>query len=158
MDISSSMVNTLMPAPAGLRPKDPKLTEEQKLQVNDILSNYDANNFNQDDFEEIFSQFQEQGIPLGSSLKALAEENGFDFDPNIQQAIEDGTMPPPPEGQRPPPPNNSNTESTDYSSQLAELLTAYKNGEADQSDFEAFIQEIKRNNSSAIGNIYNQSS
>jgi hypothetical protein len=156
MNISSDMNNITMQA-QGQRPQQQALTDVQKQTVNDILSNYDSESITQDDFLDIFSQFEEAGIPLGESHKSVVEDAGFNFDANIQQSIADGTMPPPPDGNRPPPPPQSSSSSTtdSNSSQLAELLTAFKNGNADQSDIEAFIQSIQDKSSQSTGNIVN---
>jgi len=159
MNISNDFSNTIMPT-QGFKPKQAELSDEQKQTVNDILSNYDAENITQEDFEEIFAQFKEAGIPLGESHKSVVEEAGFNFDANIQQAIQDGTMPSPPDGNRPPPPpqrssSSSATDSDAYNSQLTELLTAFKNGDADQSDIEAFIQSIQNKSNQSTGNIIN---
>lgn len=143
----------------------PKLTDEQKQTVNDILSEYDSSNITQQDFYDIFEQFQAAGISGGESLKSTAEAAGFDFSSNIQTAIESGealpsAMGPPPGGQgggKPPPPPQSadSSSSSEYSDLLAQLLEDYENGEADLTDFEAFIENIKNTSLSSTGNIVN---
>lgn len=140
----------------------PKLTDDQKQTVNDILSEYDSSNISQDDFQAIFQQFQEAGISGGDSLKSTAEDAGFGFSSNIQAAMESGEALPsgmgmPPGGQMgpPPPPTQSADDSTssEYSDSLAQLLSDYENGDADLTDFEAFIESIKSTSFSSTGNI-----
>jgi len=143
-----------------------KLTDEQKQTVNDILAEYDSSDISQQDFHEIFEQFQAAGISGGESLKSTTEAAGFDFSSNIQTTIESGEAlpggmgPPPggPAGGNPPPPPPESAESSsssEYSDLLAQLLEDYENGEADLTDFEALIENIKSTSFSSTGNIVN---
>jgi len=162
MNVSNSMSSVMMSQVQGNQQsiQQRSLSEEQKSQVEEILSNYDSENFSQSDFEDIFQQFKESGIPLGDSLKSVNEAAGFDFESNIQEAVENGTMPPKGNMPPPPPPQNnqaqSNDDSTEYSSQLAELLAEYEAGEADQSDFETLIESIRASSTTTTGNILNR--
>jgi len=158
----------MMPMPMqNQRPPQQSLSVEQKQTVNNILSEYDSSNISQQDFQAIFQKFQDAGISGGESLKTTAEAAGFDFSSNIQQAISsgqalpsgmgmppgDGGMPPPP----PPPKSSSQSSSSlNFSEQLSQLLTDYKNGNADQTDFEAFIESIRNSSDSSTGNIVNK--
>lgn len=172
MNISSNMSSTMMQIQGmgSSQQQQASLTEEQQQKVNEILAEYDAENISQEDFESIFAQFKEEGIPGGQALKSTVEEAGFDFSSNIEEAAASGEMagmmpPPPPGGMggMPPPGMQSSTSSEeeddsseyDYASQLEELLAAYDNGEADQSDFEALIESIKASGSSSTGNVIN---
>lgn len=140
------------------------LTDEQKQKVNDILSNYDSSSFSQDDFESIFKQFKDAGIPMGDSLKSTVEDAGFDFSANIQAEMQANGMQGPGGmqggGMMPPPPpksssdSDSDSDTNDYSKQLSELLTSYENGDATQSDFENFINSIKASSDNSTGNLF----
>lgn len=74
------------------------LTDEQKQEVADILSNYDADNITEEDAQEIFAKFKEAGIE-GAGLKEAIEEAGFDAE-NLREL----GMPDEEEMQGPPPP------------------------------------------------------
>lgn len=161
MNISNNLNGVMMTQMQNTAQNQNTLSEAQLAEVNDILSQYDADNLSQDDFENLFQQFKDAGIPMGESLKAATEEAGFDFSANLEVAMQTGSMPPPPGGMPPPPPSESaeateDEEENEYSAQLSELLAAYENGEADQSDFEALIESIKASSTSATGNLINQ--
>lgn len=165
MNVSSTSMSSMMPMQAQ-NAQQTKLTDEQKQTVNDILADYDSSNVSQQDFYDIFEQFEAAGITGGQSLKSTAEAAGFDFSSDIQLAIESGealpsAMGPPPgaqgAGKAPPPPQSSESSaSSEYSDLLAQLLEEYENGEADLTDFEAFIENIRNTSLSSTGNIVNK--
>ncbi|NPV87141.1 MAG: hypothetical protein HPY45_14175 [Anaerolineae bacterium] len=83
----------------GMRPPAASLSDEQKAQVQSILSNYDPDNITQEDAQEIFQQLREAGIPPMRGLKEAIEEAGFDAEKLRQLGMPDqgsGKMPPPP--------------------------------------------------------------
>ena len=57
-----------------------QLTDEQKQQVQSILSSYDANNLTTSDAQSIFKQFLQAGIPPGKDLKDTIQASGFNAD------------------------------------------------------------------------------
>ena len=163
---ASSMSSMMMSSMQNQRPPQQSLSEDQKQTVNDILAEYDSSNISQQDFKDIFQKFEDAGITGGESLKNTAEAAGFDFSANIQQAISSGeglpnAMGTPPGGQGgqggtpPPPPPQQSSSSSEYSDMLSQLLADYESGDADQTDFEAFIESIKNANFSSTGNIIN---
>ncbi|MPQ76801.1 hypothetical protein [Hydrogenovibrio sp. JE_KL2] len=156
--VSQMMSATVSQATQNGQQNQQTLTDDQKQQVKDTLSNYDSSNITQSDFESIFQQFQQAGIPMGDSLKSTVESEGFDFSSNIQAEMQANGMQPPGGRMPPPPPQQSSSSDSDsddsYSQQLSDLLTSYENGTATQSDFEAFINSIKANSSSTTGNIF----
>jgi len=131
------------------------LSEDQKATVNDILSNYDMESLTQEEFEEISRQFGDAGIMPSDSLKATIEEAGFDFSEFLAAREANGQaqggMPPPP----PPRGGEESSVSSEYTSQLSELLSAYENGEAEQSDFESLIESILAESDTSVGNLIN---
>lgn len=161
---ASSMNSMMTSSMQNQRPPQQSLTEDQKQTVNDILAEYDSSNISQQDFKDIFQKFEDAGITGGESLKNTAESAGFDFSANIQQAISSGeSLPsamgtPPGGGQAgmpPPPPPQESSLSSEYSDMLTQLLADYEKGDADQTDFEAFIESIKNSSFSSTGNIIN---
>lgn len=148
MNISNSMDPSMM----QMRPPQQQnpMTEDQKTAVKSILSEYDASNLTEEDFHEINQQFKELGVRPSGDLKETIEGEGFDFSSYLENGRPQGG------GQIPPPPPPQNTQASEYSEQLSELLTAYESGEADQEDFISFIESIKANNFDSLGNIVNQ--
>jgi hypothetical protein len=64
---------------SGMQPSSP-LTDEQKKTVQDILSNYDADNITATDAQSIFEKFKDAGITPTKGLKEAIESAGFDAD------------------------------------------------------------------------------
>jgi hypothetical protein len=56
------------------------LTDDQKTQIQTILSNYDSSNLTADDAKAIFKQFREAGIRPGPGMKEAISAAGFDAD------------------------------------------------------------------------------
>jgi hypothetical protein len=54
------------------------LTDEQKTQVKDILTQYKAESFTESDAKAIFKEFQDSGITPSKGLKETIEAAGFD--------------------------------------------------------------------------------
>lgn len=71
------------------------LTDDQKQQVTDILSQYDPENMTADDAKAIFDSFREAGIQPGAGLKETVEAAGFDLE-QFKPEKGEGTPPPPP--------------------------------------------------------------
>ncbi|MCC2618353.1 hypothetical protein LJ739_19020 [Aestuariibacter halophilus] len=69
---SISSNNTMM------RPEPKPLTDEQKNTLNDILSNYDADNLSAGDAKAIAEQLKEAGINPGPGLGKSMSDLGFD--------------------------------------------------------------------------------
>lgn len=63
-----------------------QMTEEQKSSLQDIMSNYEAENFTRADFESMGKEMRQAGIRPGNDVKSMLEENGF----NIEQFIPAG--------------------------------------------------------------------
>ena len=68
-----------MQGPPPPPPSEP-LTDEQKTQVKDILSNYDAQNLTAADAKSILEQLRESDIKPGEDLKNAIEDAGFNAD------------------------------------------------------------------------------
>jgi hypothetical protein len=61
----------------GLFPKPQPLTDDQKEQVQSILSDYDSENLTADDAKAIFKKLREAGIQ-GPGVREAIEDAGFD--------------------------------------------------------------------------------
>ena len=68
-----------MRGPGGMQ-ESVTLTDDQKSQVEEILSQYDPDNLTAEDAKAIFKQLQEAGIPPGDGLKEAITSAGFDAD------------------------------------------------------------------------------
>ncbi len=65
----------------GMYPPPPPsqpLTDEQKSQVQSILSQYDSENLTTEDAKTIFDQFREAGIQPSPEMRDLIADSGFD--------------------------------------------------------------------------------
>jgi hypothetical protein len=101
------------------------LTDEQKTQISDILSNYDKDNLTAEDAKEIFESFREAGIQPGPGMKEAIDDAGFDAD-ELRDLAKPSDMPP-----GPPPSSgafgSSSSKSIDASTlqSLQEILNQY---------------------------------
>ncbi len=62
----------------GMRPRPQALTDDQKSQVQSILSQYDASNITEADAKGIFQAFKDAGIQPGPGMRETIEAAGFD--------------------------------------------------------------------------------
>lgn len=60
------------------RQQPAELTDDQKTQIQTILSKYDSKNITAADAQDIFKQFQEAGITPSKGMKEAIEAAGFD--------------------------------------------------------------------------------
>lgn len=92
-----------MPTMAGMSSKAQSLTDAQKQGLDDVLSNYDAENLSDSDAKEIVSQIEELGITKGQGLASALDDVGIDARElaelaGIGGAEGKGDRPPPPPG------------------------------------------------------------
>jgi hypothetical protein len=94
------MVNSIQSSGTAsmMRPMGPppELTDDQKAQVNSILSKYDQSNISADDAKAIFQAFKDAGIK-GPGLKDAIEEAGFDAE-DLRTKAKPDWLPNPPAG------------------------------------------------------------
>lgn len=88
----------------SFRPRFQSLTDDQKSQVDSILSQYDKDNLTSEDAKSIFNAFKEAGIG-GPGLRETIEAAGFDAEELRSMAGFEGK--PPQGGGRPPAPQQS---------------------------------------------------
>jgi hypothetical protein len=75
----------------------PELTDDQKAQVQSILSQYDKSSVSTDDAKAIFQAFKDAGIK-GPGLKEAIEEAGFDAE-DLRTKAKPDWIPSPPDPQ-----------------------------------------------------------
>lgn len=80
------------------QPKE--LTDEQKTQIQSILSQYDPSNVSGDDAKAIFKAFREAGIQPGPGIKEAIDAAGFDAEDLRSKGMPEGHRPPPGGGMR----------------------------------------------------------
>jgi len=113
------------------------ITEDQQAQLEDLLSEFDADNLTTEDATSIISSVQEMGIEPSQSLVDLMADSGFDA-----QAIGDmggANRPAPP----PPPQESATTESAEMVSFLEELLESYDTDELSTENKDSILAAVQ---------------
>lgn len=121
-----------------------KMTDEQKDQLQDILSNYDVENMTDEDKQSLMEEIRDAGIKPGDDLKTALEDAGVEMAP----------PPPPPDGGQPPMGGPGETGQT--SQFLQDFLDKYESGELTDEDIESFVQSIKSQGQMAQGVLFDQ--
>jgi hypothetical protein len=95
------------------------LSEDQQIAISDILSQFDADNLNEENALSIVEAFSQAGIQPSSALEKSIYDLGFDAKNigELANVIDKDSRPP-----SPPPPQQSNEEKTSMVDYLAELL------------------------------------
>lgn len=96
-------INSIQNSSAAYGMHEPRrsqpLTDDQKSQVKDILSQFDSENLTQEDAKSIFTAFREAGIQPGRDLAQTITDAGFDAEQIRTLARPEGGRPPgPPPG------------------------------------------------------------
>lgn len=137
------------------------LSDTQKTQVNDILSNYDASNLSEEDFQAISEQLSETDVPRGPDFKATIEEAGFDFseyagegrgEMGSQMQTQTRSMQGQGNGQHQGSGAKGEMQQT-YANDLSQLLAS---DEVDQSAYEALLEKIQQEQGRLPGAILSQ--
>lgn len=77
----------------GMQRRPQSITDEQKKQIQNILSQYDSSNVTAEDAKSIFEAFKSAGIQPGPGMRETIEAAGFDA-----EAMRTMGMPEPPPG------------------------------------------------------------
>jgi len=70
----------MMPPPPPMG-RTQALTDDQKTQLTEILSNYDAENMTATDTQSMRDEIRSAGIRPGAELKSILEDSGFEVGP-----------------------------------------------------------------------------
>ncbi len=70
----------MMPPPPPMG-RTQALTDDQKTQLTEILSNYDAENMTETDIQSMRDDIRSAGIRPGEELKSILEDSGFEVGP-----------------------------------------------------------------------------
>jgi len=91
-------INSIQNSSAAYGMHEPRrsqpLTDDQKSQVKDILSQFDSENLTQEDAKSIFTAFREAGIQPGRDLAQTITDAGFDAEQIRTLARPEGARPP----------------------------------------------------------------
>ncbi|MDP5138209.1 hypothetical protein [Rheinheimera baltica] len=115
------------------------LSTEQKDQVQQILSQYSADDLSSDDATSIVKSFAELNVVPGRELEQLMADNGFDAKSIGDMAGQAGAKMPPP----PPPPSAAASNSSELVSFLEELLENYDSQLSDD-DKDAILSAVQQ--------------
>lgn len=133
-----------------MQQKPPALTDEQKSQVESILSKYDSSSVTETDAKAIFQAFKDAGI-RGAGLKEAIEEAGFDAESLRSMGMPEGANGPkggPPPG--PPPGGSAKTASTNGTTSvsnaslqtLQDILSQYNLSEMSEEDESSLLSTL----------------
>jgi hypothetical protein len=119
-----------------MRSSQPSMSTDQKEQVQEILSEFSADNLTSEDAASIIESFRDLGIAPSKELEQLMANKSFD-------AKKIGDMAGVSDSQRPPPPKNNGSDSSEMVSFLEELLENYDNqlSDDDKDSILAAVQE-----------------
>jgi len=125
---------------------DYKLSDEQKTQLEEILSQYDSTNMTEEDKRSMMEEIKAAGIRPGEDLKNVMASAGFE-------------LPKPPAGS-PPPMQTGATTDTQYQQPqfLLDFLEKLNAGDVTETDIQSFIETLKTQSEELKGFFVNQSS
>jgi hypothetical protein len=141
-NVNMSSLRGMMPPQWG---GDNKLTDQQKTQAQEIISQYDPDNMTEEDRMSMMEELREAGIHPGEDMKNILEEAGFDMKP--------------PEGKRPPmmsanPMQSMTTEGAPEF--FTDFIEKYTSGNLTEDDIDTFITSVKTNAEELKGFLINQ--
>ncbi|MFA7419946.1 MAG: hypothetical protein WCZ90_09690 [Melioribacteraceae bacterium] len=110
--------------------RETKLTDEQKLQLEEILSKYDSSSITSDQTKTLFDELKSSGIRPGKEVREIIDAAGFK---------------PPEKPEGPPPPEQKVEETQQLPDYLLEFLEKQSSGELTQSDLNSLITELQNN-------------
>ncbi|MCB0210527.1 MAG: hypothetical protein KDJ52_14410 [Anaerolineae bacterium] len=129
-----TMVGINNSPPVGAFPpprEDYKLSDEQKGQLQDILSKYDAKDISEDDRRAMLNEIKDAGIRPGEDLKNALEDAGF-------------KVKPPPSGDRPPRGlGNSRGPGFEPPQFVKDFMAKIEAGDVSDDDIRGFLETIQ---------------
>ncbi|HMQ51930.1 MAG TPA: hypothetical protein PKE64_28715 [Anaerolineae bacterium] len=122
-----------------------KLTDDQKSQLQDILTKYDAESISDDEMKSMLGEIREAGIRPGEDLKNALEEAGFELKK-------------PPAGNRPPmgmnKPQGVGFEPPQF---VQDFMAKAESGDVSEDDVQEFLKAIQSQKQEFRGAIFDQS-
>jgi len=120
-----------------MQQQNTKLTDDQRSQLQDILSNYDPANMSDEDKMSIMEELKSSGIRPSKEVKGMIEDAGFEVGR-------------PPEG---PSPGGGRPPKADY---IMEAVDKYESGELTEDDLDTLMEMLSQNGESAQGVFIDQ--
>ena len=133
--------------------KAASLTEDQKQTIQDILSQYDADNVTTEDAKAIFQAFSDAGITPARGMKEAIEAAGFDAEDLRAKGMPEN-MPPAP----PPPSSQSSSLDTEALQELEDILSQYDLSNLTDEDKKSLMQQLQQNGLIDPGSIVDMKS
>lgn len=128
MDVSS--VSSSMGAMSQFSTES--LTDDQKSTLEEILSNYDAENITEDETKSLMDEIKDAGIAPSEESKELIETAGFSMEPPEGEA---------PQG--PPPEEGAMQTMQEMNPEVASIFEQFQNGEIDEDELKSQLEEYK---------------
>lgn len=119
------------------------MTDEQKEKVSSLLEKYDTSNMTETSTKSLMDEIKSLGVKPGEDLKEILDSVGIN----------------PPKGQKPPPPPPKQEDTSitnDLPSFLTDFINKFKSGSLTEEDTTNLIQQLKENDMSSTGNIYDK--
>ena len=137
---STSSVAGMYPPPPPME-RGQKLSDEQKTQLAEILSNYDAEDMTEEDMKSMLDEIKEAGITPGKELKETLEEAGFELKPPQQ-----GQGGPPPMGGM-----NGPMGGAEPPQFAKDFMDKVQSGELTEDDITTFLEQVEAQKQSLLG-------
>lgn len=110
--------------------RETRLTDEQKLQLEEILSKYDSSSITSDQTKALFDELKSSGIRPSKEVREIIDAAGFK---------------PPEKPEGPPPPDPDVEETQQLPDYLLEFLEKQNSGELTKADLTSLITELQNN-------------
>lgn len=115
-----------------------KMTDDQKVQLGNIISKYNPDNMNENDLANMLTEIMEAGITPGKEFGDIMNAAGFE---------------PPAKPEGPPPRNINNAEPPAY---LRDFVSKVLNSEVTDDDLITLVQNLNNSGMPVKGNIVDQ--
>lgn len=132
------------PPPASSSNSQAALSTEQISEIDEILSNFSADELSDEDAQSIVEQFASAGIAPSEELASVLAESGFDARAIGEAAGVEG-------GEPPPPPQTEVTDSEEIVNFLEDLLEGYEEQLSDE-DKDSILAAIQDRFGTSGGN------
>lgn len=118
-----------------------KLTDDQKSQLEEIISKYDPNNMTQEAAKSMMDEIKNAGITPSKDLRDIMDAAGFK---------------PPEKPQGPPPDVNASETKQQLPQYLQDFIEKEQSGGVTQDDINSLIQSLQSSGQSTQGSIVDQ--
>ena len=140
----------------GAMPSLQQLSEEDKEEIQSILSEYDADSLTEEDAKSIFEAFREAGIEPAAGMREAIEAAGFDAEKLRSMAMPSGQPPPPPPGGRPPGGMQQKGQGLNVSAlqDMQDILSEYDLSDLSSEEEDELITKLNDSGLLQAGNLF----